>query len=611
MALLSSSAGRISYLYLLQSVWSYLGDRKPSFLASYAMFGAANGVKMLEPLILARILNVIQQGSPTLVRDVTLLLALYFSITLVFWMFHGSARIIERTNAFYVHKRSTEHFFRLLNRLPLKWHRTHHTGEIMNRVQKATGALFKFSGNGYEYLQTIIKFAVSMVAIILFLPLTGSLALLAGGLLLTMLLRFNKKLLISRRKIIDREHKVMSALVDYIGNITTVITLRLERAAEHDLGRRLKKVLPEYRYNIRLNEFKWFCISMLVSFTTFALLVLYVRQQYLATGMVLVGSLMALYQYMGTLAESFFRMAGQIDEVDWAATDVRSIDPIKSSDFSPSNRVKPKSSSGDWNIIEIENLRFSYGETTAKHQLQDISLTLRRGSTVAVIGESGSGKSTLMTVLRGLEHPEDVLVRVDNQEYRDLSPLTSITTLIPQQPELFESTVCYNITTGSSVHENDLLRACDIARFTPVLERIPRGLKAHIQERGVNMSGGERQRLALARGILAARDSSLILLDEPTSAVDPANELAIYKELFSHYKDRCIVSSIHRLHLLPLFDEVVVMDKGSVIEYGSFTDLVTREDGKLRQLWDRYHAKEEKVNVVSSTNMEVGSMSIV
>jgi ABC-type multidrug transport system fused ATPase/permease subunit len=116
---------------------------------------------------------------------------------------------------------------------------------------------------------------------------------------------------------------------------------------------------------------------------------------------------------------------------------------------------------------------------------------------------------------------------------------------------------------------------------------MPEGLNTDIREKGVNLSGGEKQRLALARGILAAKNSSILLLDEPTSSVDAHNELLIYEQIFRTFHDKCILSSIHRLHLLDLFDYVYVMGQGQIVQQGTFEEL-RRQPGLFAVLWKKY-----------------------
>jgi ABC-type multidrug transport system fused ATPase/permease subunit len=124
-----------------------------------------------------------------------------------------------------------------------------------------------------------------------------------------------------------------------------------------------------------------------------------------------------------------------------------------------------------------------------------------------------------------------------------------------------------------------------------VVERLPKKLDSSIVEKGVNLSGGEKQRLALSRGLLASHGKSIILLDEPTSSVDSRNERIIYEGIFKTFTEQTIISSIHRLHLLSLFDHVVLFANGKIIDQGTFAELLKRS-GVFQDMWDKYqHAQ--------------------
>jgi ATP-binding cassette, subfamily B, bacterial len=122
------------------------------------------------------------------------------------------------------------------------------------------------------------------------------------------------------------------------------------------------------------------------------------------------------------------------------------------------------------------------------------------------------------------------------------------------------------------------------------LARLPNGLQTNIAEKGVNLSGGEKQRLALARGIFFARDKQVVLLDEPTSSVDTKNEREIYGNLLRRFSACCLVSAIHKLHLLELFDIIYVLQDGRVVEQGDFAALIAA-DGLLAAAWKVYQAE--------------------
>ena len=278
------------------------------------------------------------------------------------------------------------------------------------------------------------------------------------------------------------------------------------------------------------------------------------------------GALVALIAYVHQFTASFLDIGWQWTEIITAHTDVLTADLIAEAYASQHRPEVPPLDS--WQKMEIQNLSYSHGSTPV---LQDINMCFRRGQRIALIGESGCGKSTLLAIFRGL-YSGQASLKVDNRE-TDFASLTTTVTLCPQEPEIFESTIRHNLTLGLNVDENEIRRACELSRFASVLARLPHGLDTHIKEKGVNLSGGERQRLALSRGLLAAHSSSILLMDEPTSSVDPATESDMYDRLFAEFSDKTIISSLHRLHLLPRFDYIYVLESGRIIRHGTWENI--------------------------------------
>lgn len=172
----------------------------------------------------------------------------------------------------------------------------------------------------------------------------------------------------------------------------------------------------------------------------------------------------------------------------------------------------------------------------------------------------------MLALLRGLYSVDNVSLRLDEIHYDSLHSITEHTSLIPQDPEIFENTMRYNITCGLEVSDESILQYCRMARFDEVLDQLPNGLNTDIKEKGVNLSGGQKQRLALARGLLLSSDSDILLLDEPTSSVDATNEKIIFTNILQFFDKRTIIAVMHRLHLLNMFDYIYVFDQGRIIE---------------------------------------------
>ena len=151
--------------------------------------------------------------------------------------------------------------------------------------------------------------------------------------------------------------------------------------------------------------------------------------------------------------------------------------------------------------------------------------------------------------------------------------LRTLATLIPQQAEMFDGTLAENLLLGETAPSERIDAAVRAACADIVVEGLPERLQTRVVEGGANWSGGQRQRLALARGVLAAEGASLLLLDEPTSSLDPETEARVYQRLFAHFADAALVSSVHRLHLLDRFDEVILMRAGRIEAVGRAWEL--------------------------------------
>lgn len=580
------------YGYLLKTAWKYAYGYRLKMVVAYVMFVCANVVAMSGPFVLALVLNEIQIGGEGLMMKVTWLLVLYASLDFWFWVFHGPARVMERTIAFYIVKNFNEHMFHMIAKLPLKWHKDHHSGNVISRVKKAYEALQQFANNGYEVIETIVRFVVALSAIFILLPKFGFLALGIGIGIVFVIFKFDAFLVRTLKEINEKTHIFESTFYDYVTNITTVITLRLEKLAKKATMQKMQQIFPVWRKNVVVNEVKWFAMSMCLALMGFTVLFTYIYQRVSVGETIMIGSLMALYQYTDKFIHTFFRLGWQYEQLVWHNTDIKTTDLIRNAYKRLSKEFLEGVALGNWKRIQIKNLHFTYEDQKHKrHTLRNVNVNLEKGLKIAFVGESGSGKSTLMTLIRGLEDADKVKVEIGDQKFKSLRVLSDMVTLIPQDPEIFENTIKYNVTAGIRHKKDELDEVCRLARFDVVLPRLPKGLKTSIKEKGVNLSGGEKQRLALARGIFAAKDSQIILLDEPTSSVDTKNEIQIYKNLFKHFDDRCIIASVHRLNLLKMFDVIYVFENGRVVEKGDFKTLL-KDGGLFKKMWEAYKKNE-------------------
>jgi len=331
------------------------------------------------------------------------------------------------------------------------------------------------------------------------------------------------------------------------------------------LRSRLLAVFAPLRRNIVFNEVKWGGIDLLNGGMRTGLVALYAWLDFRQRGTISVGTAVVVHQYSQQVGNVVAAMAMHWNDLVRQKTEVADVDPI----FNSAERRLDTAGVPDWREIRVEGVRFVHpGAGAGRPALDGVSIELRRGRRIALIGESGAGKTSLLRVLAGLVDAEAVSIAVDGTPHPRLKHLGATSLLLPQDPAVFESTVRENVTMGLPYTQSEIERACELAGFTSVIEQLPQGFDTVISERGLNLSGGQKQRLALARGLLAAKEVGLVLLDEATSSVDASTEGEIYDRVMSAFGGACIVSSVHRLHLLKRFDTVIVMEDGRVIDTG-------------------------------------------
>jgi ATP-binding cassette, subfamily B, bacterial len=569
---------------LYQSFWRYAaGDRRRAVLFMTLLI-LAQLLKLAIPYLSGAAVQAMQGKGDAGLGTAGWDMALIFVVCAASWVLHGPARVLERFVAIRVHERFADALYRKATRLPLDWHQHHHSGETIEHVQKAGSAIFGFAQNQFVYLQNAVSLIGPIVAIFVLSVPTGGVALLAYALIGLVLIRFDGAMIRLKRAQNRAEARYLAALVDCLGNIATVLTLRLQQPTRRLLASRMGEVFAPLRSSIVLNEAKWCAIDLLNNGIRSGLVVLYAWLAWRQGAPVLLGSAVMVYQYAQQVGGVVSNMAGNYQDLVGYKTDLDGAHGIL--DAAEGARAAA-AVAPSWCEIAVERLRFRYPQAHGRGGAVDAAgLTLARGRRIALVGESGSGKSTLLRLLAGLYTADEARFLVDGKPAPELPHLGSIAMLAPQDPEIFEGSIGHNLTLGIDYDPAEIRRALDLAVFAPVVEALPAGLATDIAERGLNLSGGQKQRLALARAILAASDASLLLLDEPTSNLDPATEARVYGNLFAAVGDACVVSSVHRLHLLDRFDEIALMEVGEITAIGTLADLLEQAP-HFRELWQR------------------------
>ena len=241
--------------------------------------------------------------------------------------------------------------------------------------------------------------------------------------------------------------------------------------------------------------------------------------------------------------------------------------------------------------VVFDNVSFHYDP--ARPILHEVSFRIPPGRTLAVVGRSGSGKSTLARLLLRFYDPAGGRILVDGQDIAALSPgsVRAAIGVVPQETALFNDTIGYNIAYGrSGSNQQQIEAACMAAHVHELIMSLPAGYASAVGERGVMLSGGEKQRIAIARAIL--KDPPILIFDEATSALDSDSEHAIQLELDRLSENRTTLIIAHRLSTVVRADEIIVMDRGRIAERGSHRELL-RKHGLYARLWLLQQRKDQ------------------
>lgn len=579
-----------SIVYLTSKLWEYSKGRRFYIVIFISFYIISNLIDFLQPLILAKIINIIQSEgvNESNIYLILGLVVLIVIIDLLFWVFHGFGRYFENLNSFYLNINYRKRIFGGVLELPAKWHNDNQSGDTIDKIEKSSKGIYDFSGQVFLIVGTIVRLITSIGAIIYF-NIYSIFAIVFLLIFATItIVKMDKVLKAQYDQLYKYENTIASKIFDSISNITTITILKIEKLILDDVLKTLHKPFALFKKNITFNEIKWFLVSMIASVFLVFVLGGYILTNYINEQVIMVGTLSALFIYATRVNDVFFQFAWQYEELLRFKTSVQNANPLVDEIKENNNSKVIPHIKSDWKNINIKNLIFSYDENNNHTELNNISFEIKKGERVAIIGESGSGKTTFLKLLRGLYDTNEYEMFLDDMKIEHgIGAINNMTMLIPQEPEIFATTIKENITMGINHKISYIKKFCDMATITKVIDRLPNKWDSKVNEKGVNLSGGEKQRLALARALLASNDKEILLMDESTSSVDTKNELVIYKNVFREFKEKTIIATIHKYYLLPMFDRIVLFDNGKVITSGTFEELMENSE-MFKDLWEKY-----------------------
>ncbi len=316
---------------------------------------------------------------------------------------------------------------------------------------------------------------------------------------------------------------------------------------------------------------------------------------FVAQGVLSVGALLTFIFLLFRIVPAIQEVNGSIATMTSMQGSVQAIEELLRRDNKPYLDNGYRFFPGLQQAIEFVAVDFGYGSDALV--LKDITLTIPKGKTVALVGASGAGKSTLADLIPRFYDPTQGAIYMDGVNLRDfdLTSLRQRIAVVSQDTFIFNTTVRNNIAYGlEAVSDAEVMAAAKLANAVEFIEALPQGLDTVLGDRGVRLSGGQRQRIAIARALL--RDPEILILDEATSALDSVSERLIQASIEQLSVGRTVIAIAHRLSTIANANKVIVMEQGRIVEQGTYQELLALR-GKL---W-HYHQMQM---TVSSTNPE-------
>ena len=259
------------------------------------------------------------------------------------------------------------------------------------------------------------------------------------------------------------------------------------------------------------------------------------------------------------------------------------------------SKARLRSMRSSTRLSSFERVSFRYPTRPDQQALEDISFEVSSGETLAIVGPSGAGKSTIARLVFRFYDPWRGRILIDGQDIAQVSQasLRAALGIVPQDSVLFNETIGYNIAYGrDGAGQTDIEAAARAAALMPLIERLPQRFDTEVGERGLKLSGGEKQRVAIARTLV--KNPPILLLDEATSALDTRTEQDILATLHNVSANRTSLSIAHRLSTIADADRILVLNEGRLAEQGTHTELL-RRDGLYAEMWQRQATEREEL----------------
>lgn len=486
-----------------------------------------------------------------------------------------------------------------LKKLSLGFFKEHNTGELTNIVQHDVEQVEVYLAHGLPEIMSVTLLPTIIFISMIFVDWRLALGMIAGVPLMYLVKVLSQKTMDKNFAIyFNHENKMREELMEYVKNISVIKAF----AKEEEISERTLKTAREYIY--------WVKKSMGAITIPMGLIDIFME-----IGVVIVMILGSIFLYQGNITTPNFILAIILSSAFTASISktatlqhfsivfreaLKAIGKVLTVPL-PNKKIEQGLEFGN---IEFKDVNFAYGKDG--FELKNINLTFKKNSLNAFVGASGCGKSTVSNLLMGFWDADSGRIEINGKDIKDYSQenISNLIGSVQQEVILFDLSIFDNIAIGKlNATKEEVIEAAKKARCHDFISALPNGYETRVGEMGVKLSGGEKQRISIARMIL--KNAPILILDEAMAAVDSENERLIGEAIDDLSKDKTIITIAHHLNTIRDSDQTIVMDKGVVLDAGTHEELMKRCDFykdmvEAQNKVDRWNLKDESFSRASS-----------
>ena len=569
-------------LGVVRKLLPYLREFRGRVLLALAFLVTAKLANITVPIVMKRIVDSLSGPAQVVALPASLLVA-YAVLRLSSTVFNELRDVVFVKVAQRAMRRIALQVFHHLHELSLRFHLERQTGGLTRDIERGTrGISTLLSFMVFSVLPTLLEIAlVTGFLVYRFDIWFGVITVAALAAYVALTFSISEWRTHHRRQMNEMDSKANTRAIDSLLNYETVKYFGNERfeAGRYDENlQRYEKAVVTSETSLGLLN----AVQALVIATAVALL-MWRAAEGIVAGRLTLGDLVMVNALLIQLYIPLNFLGVMYREIKQALTDMEKMFRLLSENREVEDRPGAPGLEVRGGAIRFEHVDFSYDGK--RPILEDITFDVPAGRKVAVVGASGSGKSTLARLLFRFYDVGAGSIRIDGQDIREVTQasLRSAIGVVPQDTVLFNDTIYYNIAYGRpQASREEVENAARVAHIAQFVARLPAGWETSVGERGLKLSGGEKQRVSIARTLL--KDPPILVLDEATSALDSSTEKAIQAELAEISRDRTTLVIAHRLSTIVDADQILVLDHGRIVERGTFRDLLDA-GGRFAEMW--------------------------